>query len=112
LTKRGILHRDISAGNVFLFDPQGNDTLMSPGEEGFLADVELASMPPLSTEYQAEQAHASPPVPGQLFDPLLSQHPRLAQITSSHTFSKEITSQPKENHGPDMTVDIRTIRPI
>jgi hypothetical protein len=111
LTKRGILHRDISAGNVFLFDPQGNDTLMSPGEEGFLADVELASMPP-STEYQAEPVHASPPVPGQLFDPLLSQHPRLAQTTSSHTVFKEITSQPKENHGPDMTVDIPAIRPI
>ena len=40
LEQHGILHRDISAGNVFLSaDPR-------PGYEAFLADFELAKIPP------------------------------------------------------------------
>lgn len=36
---------------------------MSTGQEGSLADAELAFMSLPSTEYQAEPAHASPPAP-------------------------------------------------
>jgi hypothetical protein len=39
----GMLHRDVSAGNVFLWDKAANnDELPEAGMRGFLADVEFA----------------------------------------------------------------------
>ncbi|KAL6299498.1 hypothetical protein BKA93DRAFT_806666 [Sparassis latifolia] len=43
LVSLGILHRDVSAGNVFL--PYPEDDVPPRGFEGFLADLELASLP-------------------------------------------------------------------
>ncbi|KAG5640982.1 hypothetical protein DXG03_006456 [Asterophora parasitica] len=45
LTERGVLHRDISAGNVFLWDSEKNNMGPPKGMEGFLADLEFASYP-------------------------------------------------------------------
>lgn len=42
--ENGILHRDISPGNVFLFDKRYGH-VMSDGQQGFLADLELAKVP-------------------------------------------------------------------
>lgn len=39
LSEQGILHRDISAGSILL----ARTIPATPGEEGFLSDLELAS---------------------------------------------------------------------
>ncbi|KAG2036491.1 hypothetical protein BDR03DRAFT_982941 [Suillus americanus] len=60
LVEQGVLHRDMSPGNIFLGDPS-----CAEGWEGFIADLELASVAQPETE-TIVSLHLLPPTAGQL----------------------------------------------
>ncbi|KAG2136358.1 uncharacterized protein EDB93DRAFT_1339467 [Suillus bovinus] len=60
LVEQGILHRDMSPGNIFVGDPDCTE-----GWEGFVADLELASVAQPETQ-SVVSLHTLSPVAGQL----------------------------------------------
>ncbi|TDL23520.1 hypothetical protein BD410DRAFT_897566 [Rickenella mellea] len=96
----GILHRDISPGNLFLYDEEKNDGKL-PGQDGFVADVELAAVPPPAKEYRAKRLETSTG-PGTI-----TTNPRSHSVTdqkaAAHYVFEEFDSQGKGTAGPQMT---------
>lgn len=92
LESHGIVHRDISAGNVLLsVDP-------APGYEAFLTDFELAKIPPQPELVRTDFAH-----PVQVIQmPKERKIPTTATNIRS-TFHEEI----KHTQGPEITVSDR-----
>ncbi|TDL13723.1 hypothetical protein BD410DRAFT_871902 [Rickenella mellea] len=108
----GILHRDISPGNLFLFDETETKQVKLQGQDGFIADLELAAVPHPTKEYRptAKPSGASSG-PGPYHIPIpsnLPSHPARDHKGSKHQVFQEFESQGKSQAGPQMTV--RTYR--
>lgn len=60
LTACNIIHRDISAGNIYIWDTEANRTKPDEGMEGFIADLELAYVQPPHSEPEYKRVRVSP----------------------------------------------------
>jgi Fungal protein kinase len=111
LSEIGILHRDISPGNIYLWDIEGNGRAPSAGNEGFIADLELASVPQTATTFIA--VPVTPDVPekrtqaGSYLIPIPSnapQSPPPRAATPQRMVFKSRPVPPKSDPGPSFTV--------
>jgi Fungal protein kinase len=112
LSEIGILHRDISPGNIYLWDIEGNGRAPSEGNEGFIADLELASVPQEATTLVAVPVTADIPVKRIQAGPYLipipsnapqSPPPQVAATPQRMVFeSRPVPS--KSDPGPSFTV--------
>jgi hypothetical protein len=104
LCHHGILHRDISAGNIFIWDSEMNGSPPPEGQDGFLADVELASVKPPASVVETVPAPADPG-PHQTSIPFNTSS---SSSNPSHhptrSVFREVLSPPKSSCGPRMTV--------
>ena len=118
MVSQGILHRDISAGNVFLWDMKGNDNEDDedddieqgrrvgppPGMEGFLADLELAKLTPLPTSLITVPAPRLPrhTASGAMLIGIPTNNPSPPGPLSRLLFKEQATSP--QTAGPQMMV--------
>jgi hypothetical protein len=105
------LHRDISPGNVYLWDIEGNGRAPSAGNEGFIADLELASVPQEATTFIAVPVTPDIPVKRTQAGPYLipipsntPQSPPPRAATPQHMVFKSSPVPPKSDPGPSFTV--------
>lgn len=119
LTSIGVVHRDISPGNVYLWDTVLNGKGPSNGMRGFVADLEFASLPPLPPHQTIEVQRdvtlvgSSPPLPrspafpGQ---PTIIVPPQPGSLPSpvhkKIKFTNEANPSVVTIAGPEMTVSI------
>lgn len=110
LTNIGTCHRDISPGNLFLCVPEDNGGIQI-NVDGFLADVELASVPNSSTETRIVPAPSSDRKESGAFviqipsnNPLCNQSQHQSQSTHSKSIEVPSSPQPKLDDARDMTV--------
>lgn len=87
-TKHGILHRDISAGNVYLHDQNTNNP--NGVGKGFIADLELAAF---TDPKVMKETHYVPEDPSNL----------------GHIRFKAIDAEAKQEPGPTITVCHATV---
>jgi Fungal protein kinase len=103
LATAGILHRDISPGNLFIWDPR-NHHHPRPGQLGFLADVELASVQSPSTEMKAMPVYPRErDASGATIIPI----PSASRRETNHFTFLEVPGKSKSVAGPEMTVRYR-----
>ncbi|KAH0584504.1 hypothetical protein H2248_010040 [Termitomyces sp. 'cryptogamus'] len=107
LKSKGFLHRDISPGNIFIWDESQNGKPAPCDDEiGFLADLEFASF--LNTRYIARPRETVTRLPrGEtVVTPILSSANPInypARDTAVHSVFEEVVV-PKSNIDPEMTV--------
>jgi len=103
LHRIGILHRDISAGNIYLWDHRDNQNPLSPsaGQEGFIADLELASCTPASTVSVLRER--PPPRLGSGATPIPIPSNNPCRTSPLRGVFHDAPSPPK-SRGPQMTV--------
>jgi hypothetical protein len=85
------MHRDISPGNVYLWDIEGNCCAHSAANEGFIVDLELASVPQEAATFIA--GPATPDIPAKH----TQAAPYLIPIPSNTPQSRH-----QENHNDDL----------
>jgi hypothetical protein len=104
------LHRDISPGNVYLWDIEGNGYAPSAGNERFIADLELASVPQPTTTLIAVPVTPDIPVEHQAGPYLIPIPSDTPQSPPSHAATPQrmvftsISVPPKSEPGPSFTV--------
>ncbi|KAF5383054.1 hypothetical protein D9615_004941 [Tricholomella constricta] len=106
----GIIHQDISPGNVYLWVSTDDDDGPPPGYEGFIADLELASLPQPKTIDVAvprlpQPSHSTSPATtkGPYIIPVPSEKPMVApspSLVPHHSISETCPAPPKSAPGP------------
>jgi Fungal protein kinase len=108
LTQKGILHRDLSPGNMYIWDVEGNCRPPSAGNEGFISDLELASVPLPTTTLVAIPAVPDSPVKvqgGPYLIPIPTNTPPLPlAATSQRKVFESRPVPPKSDAGPSFSV--------
>ncbi|KAG5352837.1 hypothetical protein C0989_000179 [Termitomyces sp. Mn162] len=106
--KKGFLHRDISPGNVFIWDEfQNGKPAPSDDEIGFLADLEFASFPTSQSIYVARPRETVTRLPSgkTVTTPIDSSRISSKNLsnTAVHSVFEEVAIT-KSGAGPEMTV--------